>query len=150
MSYRAKGMTLLELVFAVAMVAVLASIALPSYRNYVLRANRTEVRAALLGLATAQEKFYLQCNTYTTTLNENAATDCGTGNLRYPVTSERGYYSISVTAADESAWTAKAEPTIDSPQLDDVKCQWFGLSSTGAKSAKSSTNVDTTIKCWGR
>ena len=79
MSNRQQGVTLIELVVVVVIVGILASIAIPSYRNYVLRANRTEGRAALLALATAQEKFYLQCNTYTTALDPDAATDCDTG-----------------------------------------------------------------------
>jgi type IV pilus assembly protein PilE len=147
---RQQGVTLIELVVVVVIVGILASIAIPSYRNYVLRANRTEGRAALLALATAQEKFYLQCNTYTTDLDPDAATDCDTGNLRFPVTSERGYYTITVTAANETGWTAEAEPAGDSPQLADVKCQWFGLTSAGVKSAKTSADAANNSECWGK
>ena len=150
MSHREQGVTLIELVVAVVIVGILASIAVPSYRNYVLRANRTEGRAALLALATAQEKFYLQCNTYTTDLDPDAATDCGTGNLRFPSTSERGYYTITVTAADATGWSAEAEPAGNSPQGKDEKCQWFELTSTGTKSAKNSADALNNSECWGK
>ena len=64
MKPKSAGMTLIELMIVVAIVALLASIAVPSYRQYVLRANRIEATTALLQLAAAQEKFYLQNNTY--------------------------------------------------------------------------------------
>ena len=150
MSHREHGVTLIELVVVVVIIGILASIAIPSYRNYVLRANRTEGRAALLALATAQEKFYLQCNTYTTDLDPDAATDCDTGNLRFPTSIERGYYNITVTAADETGWTANAEPADNSPQLEDAKCQWFELTSTGTKSAKNSADAPNNGECWGK
>jgi type IV pilus assembly protein PilE len=150
MSLRPQGMTLIEFVVVVAIVGMLASIAIPSYRDYVLRSNRTEGRAALLALATAQEKFYLQCNTYTTVLNPNAATDCATGNLRLPTTSERGYYNVTVTAADATGWIAESEPAGGSPQLEDIKCRWFGLTSTGLKSAKTSNYAANSSECWGK
>ena len=150
MSHREHGVTLVELVVVVVIVAILASIALSSYRSFVLRASRTEGRAALLALATAQEKFYLQCNTYTTALNPDAATDCDTGNLRFQTISERGYYVVTVTAAEETGWTAKAEPAGDSSQVKDEKCQWFGLTSTGAKSAKTSAGTPNDGECWAR
>jgi len=55
---RERGVTLIELVVVAAVIAILASVAIPSYRSHVLRAHRTEARAALLALATAQEKFH--------------------------------------------------------------------------------------------
>jgi len=150
MSHREHGMTLLELAVVGAVVAILASIAVPSYRSYVLRANRAEGRAALLALATAQEKFYLQCNNYAATLEPGSAADCDAGNLQFPTSSERGYYAITVTAADETGWTAKAEPAGDSPQINDEKCQWFELTSTGAKSARTSAGILNNGECWGK
>jgi len=150
MSHREHGMTLVELVVVVVIIAILASIAVPSYRGYVLRANRAEGRAALLALATAQEKFYLQCNTYTTALSPDTATDCDTGNLRFPTSSERGYYDITVNAADASGWAGEAVATGSSPQFDDARCRRLGLTSTGAKSAKTATDTPNDSECWTR
>ena len=58
------GFTLIELMIVIVIVAVLAAIAMPSYRQYVLRTHRTEAKRSLLNVAVAQEKFYLQNNTY--------------------------------------------------------------------------------------
>ena len=150
MSNQEQGLTLLELVIVVAIIGVLASIAVPSYRSHVLRANRAEGRTILLTLAAAQEKFYLQCNKYAATLDPNAATDCDTAQLRFSTSSERGYYHITITAADTSGWTAEAAPTGNSPQVDDVRCQKYGLTSTGAKSARTSVDIPNDVECWSR
>jgi type IV pilus assembly protein PilE len=150
MSQQDQGMTLLELVSVVAIVAILASVAVPAYRSHLLRANRVEGRNLLLALAAAQEKYYLQCNTYALTLEPNLATDCATGLLRFPVESERGYYHVTIASADTSGWTAEAAPTGDSPQFDDVRCQKLGLTSTGARSARTSIDIPNDVECWSR
>jgi len=156
---RATGFTLIELMITLLVLGVLAAIAVPSYRGYVLRANRAEAKAALLALATAQEKYYLQCNTYISTLNPGAANACPPtppatgGSLRYPSTSERSYYTLTVTAADANGWTAEAVPTAStSPQLKDTKCLYFSLNSQGVRNAgpSSSTTAATTSECWDR
>ena len=59
------GVTLIELLTVIVVIGILASIAVPSYRNYLIRAQRTEATTALLNLQAAQEKFYLQNNAYT-------------------------------------------------------------------------------------
>lgn len=150
MSNQEQGVTLLELVVVIGIVGILASIALPGYRNYVLRGNRAEGRSALLALATAQEKFYLQCNTYAATLDPNMMADCDAGRLRFSTSSERGYYYVTMTSADARAWTAEAAPAANSPQLDDVRCQTYGLTSAGARSARTSVNTPNDIECWSR
>ena len=50
----------------VVVIGILSIVALPSYRQYVLRAQRTEAKSALLRLATNQERYYLGNRTYGT------------------------------------------------------------------------------------
>jgi type IV pilus assembly protein PilE len=59
------GFTLIEVMITVAIVGILAAVALPSYRQYIVRAARTEAQSELLQLATLQEKIYLNSNAYT-------------------------------------------------------------------------------------
>jgi len=146
----ARGVTAMELAIVLAIVGILAGLSVPAYRDHVLRANRGEARAALLSLATAEEKFYLQCNDYTSALEAAAATACSPGNLKFPATSERGYYTLAVTAADANGWTATATAVSTLPQYRDTRCRTFQLTSTGAKSASDSGNSANDSECWSR
>lgn len=135
MKSKARGVTLIELVIVLVVVAILAAIAIPNYREYVLRSHRTEAKAALLNVAAAQEKFYLQNNTYTSDLS--AAPPAGLG---IPATTENGYYTIAITAgANTTSFTATATAT--GPQTQDSRCASFSINQAGSKTA---TNTD----CW--
>jgi type IV pilus assembly protein PilE len=52
------------MMIVVAIVGILAAVALPSYRNYIIRAARVQAQAELLALASLQEKIFLNSNNY--------------------------------------------------------------------------------------
>jgi type IV pilus assembly protein PilE len=139
MRERVRGFTLIELMIALVIVAILAGIAVPSYRNYVLRSHRVEATAALLKVAAAQEKFYLQNNTYTDNVGDVAGLGYSTTDDTDKFDTESGWYEIKVTAADNEVFTLTA--TAKGDQVNDSKCASFTLESSGAKSA-------TTDECW--
>ena len=59
-----KGMTLLELMIVVAIVGILASIALPSFNNSVMKARRAEARNALFDGQLKQAEYFVNNLTY--------------------------------------------------------------------------------------
>ena len=63
---RVRGFSLIELMIVVAIVAILASVAYPSYRDSVLKGRRGEARAALAELMQQQERYMTQHNKYLT------------------------------------------------------------------------------------
>lgn len=122
-----RGVTLLELLIVVVIVGILAALAYPSYRQYVQRSKRSEAMSALLQIATNQERFYLNSNTYTQEL----------GNLGFPngdtyLTGTESYI-IDVTAADADTYTAVA--TYQKSDEEAGKCLTFTINATGAKTS---------------
>jgi type IV pilus assembly protein PilE len=132
---RVRGVTLIELLIVVVVVAILGIFALPSYRQYVIRSQRTEAKNALIRLAANQERFYLQNNTYTTDLNALGFAGGVT---------EDGNYLLQVTGASTVQFDAIATPVADSPMIADVDCQSFGINQAGEQTAA----PDPRGRCW--
>jgi type IV pilus assembly protein PilE len=61
---KSKGFSLIELMIAVAIVAILAAIAFPSYIEQVAKGRRSECRAGILQSMQQQERYFTQFNRY--------------------------------------------------------------------------------------
>ncbi len=133
---KTRGFTLIELVIVVTILLILGALAIPNYRNYVLRANRSDAMTALLHIAAAQEKFYMQNNTYTNDLTASG--------LNVDTLSPNKHYAISVTGASANGFLAKANPADSGHQSDDTQCTEFRVNQDGTKSASGSA----ADKCW--
>lgn len=64
------GFTLIELMITVAIIAILASVAYPSYQQYVIRSNRSEMQQFLLDIANREEEYLLNNRIYATSLQD--------------------------------------------------------------------------------
>ena len=129
------GMTLMELMIVVVIIGILTAIAFPNYREFVARAKRTEAKAALLKIATNQERFYLQNSTFTTDMTMLGFADD-------PYVSDSESYSVSVTAADASDYTAVA--TYQFADAENDKCGTWQIDGRGDKTSAPYTD------CWTR
>ena len=141
------GVTLLELMAVVVILGILATIAVPSYRGYVLRAQRSDATAALLRVAAAQEKFYLQNNTYTTTLGSGGLNLVASGNA-----TEKGWYALSIAAPTGftigTAYIATATASSGQNQYKDTACRTFTIRETGERGAANAGGTSNTAACW--
>jgi type IV pilus assembly protein PilE len=61
-----RGFTLIELMITVAIIALLAAVAIPSYQDSVWKGKRAEAKAAIAKALQAEERYYTQSNTYLT------------------------------------------------------------------------------------
>ncbi len=140
---RAAGFSLIELMIVVCIVAILAAIAVPAYRKYVLQANRTDAVRALTSNAQILQRCYSQTFTFTSCAGSLA------------VTSPNGYYMIVNAETDASAGPPVTPATFTitaaavGPQTADTTCAVFTLTQTGQETAESSTGVDESSTCWG-
>ncbi len=65
--HRRKGFSLIELMVALAIIAILAAIALPSYRQYVIRSHRRAAQASMMDIASRQHQYFLANRAYAST-----------------------------------------------------------------------------------
>ncbi|HEY1436882.1 MAG TPA: type IV pilin protein [Casimicrobiaceae bacterium] len=99
---RSRGFTLLELVIACAIVAILAAIAYPSYMNSIQKSRRSEATAALLGVAAQMERYSTEKGTY-------ATATLGTGGV-FANHTENSYYALSLANLTATTYTVRAAP----------------------------------------
>jgi type IV pilus assembly protein PilE len=59
-----RGFTLTELLIAIAVVSILVSIAVPSYRQYIVRGKRTAAQAVMMDIANREQQYLLANREY--------------------------------------------------------------------------------------
>ena len=144
--FRARGVTLLELLTVIVIIGILAAISVPTYRNYLLRAQRSDATTSLLRLASAQEKHMLQYGVYVTDTASVPNTP-QTGGLGLSTTTEHGFYAIEV-AATATGYTATATPLVGTGQHEDTECAILTVNESGTKGATNTAGTDSTAKCF--
>lgn len=134
---KSQGFTLIELMIVVAVIAILAAVALPSYKRYVLKSHRSSAITAVLDLASREARYYTTNNTYSSSL-----VTLGYGSDPMPLTDlSNHYYDLSVTAANSTSFTVSAAPAGN--QTSDT-CGTFSYNDLGVKSVSSGTLSE----CW--
>lgn len=141
-----RGVTLIELVVVIMIVGVLAAVAIPSYRNYVIRSQRSDAKDALLALSTQMEKHYLQCNDYGDTLAPDP--DCAAREVQGADVSENGWYDLSIVAPDATGFAVTATAVAGENQAQDLECQSFSVTDRGVRTALNDGGDDNTEECW--
>jgi len=128
------GITLIELMIVIVILGILAAVAYPNYREFAARAKRTEARAALLEIAAAQERFYLQNHTF------GQMADLGYDD---PWRTDSDSYDVTVLpGADSADFTATASYRLGGDEA--LKCDSFTIDGAGTKSSLPDGD------CWTR
>lgn len=144
---RQQGLTLIELVVVMMIVGILAAVAIPSYRAYITRSQRSDAKDALLVIATQQEKHYLQCNSYATTIG--AATNCAGNQLQGTAGSKNGWYTVTQPmVANATTFSVTITADVGDNQFRDTDCRSFTVNQAGVRTAADSGGFDNTEECW--
>ncbi len=133
--FRQVGITLIELMIAVAVVAILGAIAYPSYMSHVQASRRTEAQAELTRIANLEERYYLDNSEYGSLFELGL-----TASASATYTTDNGYYAITIATPTTSTYTLTA--TAHGAQSADTTCATFTLTQDGTKGSSSST------ECW--
>jgi type IV pilus assembly protein PilE len=120
------GFTLIELMITVAIIAIIAAVALPSYQSSVQRSRRADAHALLQAAQLAQEKYRLNNTTYAATANLGNAAFRGVcitvgGQCR----SSNNYYTLTMTNNTAANFTLTA--TAIGSQATDSACSAITL-----------------------
>lgn len=131
---RLRGLTLIEISIALAVVGIIAAAAWPSQLAQLQRARRMDGIAALTQLQFAQERFRAHHGHYSAQL-------AGVGAGRSP----EGLYLLAVddAAVDTVTLVARARP--DGPQQSDAECRELTL-----RLNQGLADVGPSGRCWNR
>lgn len=152
-----KGFTLVELLVAILIVGILSAVAVSSYQDYTLRAQRADAKSVLMEVAGWMERNYTATGSYMLDPQGNAISNTSFTDvagllyaLRTAPKSGTARYDIRFSSADG---TATANPTATSftvravPVGADPECGTLRLNSMGVQGVSGTGSV---ADCWQR
>lgn len=139
------GFTIVEMLVIMAVLAILATVAMPLYSDSVRKSGRAAAKGALMNVALRQEQFFLNNRRYSGTLTGLGLPDpyfVNKASDTVASTDAGRVYRITLANATATGFDAVASAVLD--QSNDV-CGNYTLSSTGNRSVSGGAGADV---CW--
>ena len=134
--HRVRGFTLIELMVTVAIAAILASVAIPMYRDYVIRSRIIDATSKLSDFRVRMEQYFMDNRTYANGAN------CGVAN---PTDTDDASFTIACKDASATAYTAVAT----GKDAKGMKGFEYQIVASGAKKTNSvPTGWTASSTCW--
>jgi type IV pilus assembly protein PilE len=136
------GFTLIELVIAVALVAILSAIAMPSYQTYARRGQLSDAFTSLADMRVKMEQYYQDNKFYGTAAN---STTCATlpGYTAFPISTK--YFTLSCTAGAAPSQTF----TLTATGIGGLTTGYeYSLNQVGTKGTTKFANNSSSAACW--
>lgn len=144
---RERGFTLIELLITVAIVAVLASLAYPSFMGAVRKGRRAEAVDMMTRIQQAQERWRATNPAYTADLSAPPA-GLGISTVATTATTQHGYYQISVDVPPATAGSTYIVTAVASgSQAADTTCASMTVTVSGGTVSHDSTSGE---RCWAK
>jgi type IV pilus assembly protein PilE len=121
-----RGFTLIEVMIVVAIVAILAAVALPSYNSYVLKSRRADAWTLLQNAQLAQERHRVGNTTYASAVTALAGACPSSG------TCAGDHYQLAISGTSATGYSLTATPLSTSPQVKDTDCSSIALEQSAA------------------
>lgn len=129
------GFSLLEICFALAIVAIVSALAYPMYTQSIVHGRRVQAQATLLHLATLMENYYSDYQTYETARIKDWFS---TG------LAAQGFYQLQLTQQTQTSYRLVAHPLKSQAKQDPV-CGDLIIDNMGIKSI---TGTGIVHSCW--
>ena len=149
---RRRGFSLIELMIAVAIVAILISVALPAFLDSIRKGRRAEGIAAIAAVQQAQERWRGANTAYTNNLSE--APNGTPPGLGIPLTTANGRYTLSLDGtATATGYVITA--TAAGSQQQDTRCAFLAARQVGGQIGYGSGSTSTvdwadSNGCWAK
>ena len=143
------GMSLVELVVAMAIFAILAAFAYPAYQGQMREARRADGQTILLAAAARQDRWFYSNGTYTTSMSDLGYSVDGSGNAD----SSEGYYKVAVVTPTASCPISSCYVLRATPQGGQASDGIMELTSTGIQRRDKNNDGDTSDAgedSWGK